>query len=162
MYKLIKSNKILLFVVFTVSIVTIFFITNSNKNKIFSLSSDIKKNETLNPEQKNCLDKTDIIFSKMNKLNSQLDYSLAINNSILVGVLGSEYDYITYKNNNCYALVQNYNPQISEYRYSIMNLDTQVLETVLLDHDLNNPDLKLGLQYREEFIEKYRSLFSNK
>lgn len=154
MYKVVRSKKVILTVIFIVCIVIIFSISISNKNKIIFLGSDIEKRETMNPEQKICLDKANIVFKKMNNLNPRLDYSFAKNNSTLENVLGSKYEYIFYKNNNCYAIVQNYNPQINEYRYSVMNLDTQVLETVLLDHDL-----KSDSQYRKEFIEKYRSLF---
>ena len=153
MYKLIKSNKILL-VLFFLSIVIIFQILSSKKFESYNI-------EIHSPEQMICLDKANIIFNKLNNSNLKLDYSFSKNNFILENILGSHYHYISYKNNNCYALVQNYNSQINEYRYSIMNIDTEVLETVLLDHDLDNSS-SLGSQYKEEFIKRYNLLFSDK
>ncbi len=153
MYKLIKSNKILLVLLF-LFIVIIFQILSNKKFE----SLNVKVNS---PEQKICLDKAAIVFNKLNNSNVKLDYSFSKNNFVLEGMLGLGYQYISYKNNNCYALVQNYNPQINEYRYSIMNIDTEVLETVILDHDLGDSSL-LGSQYKEEFIKKYNLLFSDK
>ncbi len=137
MKKYFKNNKKALIIFCAFTLVFIYFLTKYNKN--------------------NCLEKTEIFFSKLNNIdNLKLDYSLAKDIDVLEKLLGTGYKITSYKNNNCYSLVQNYNPQINEYRYSILNVDNEVLESVLIEHDLINPKSD---QYKQEFIEKYNRIF---
>lgn len=101
--------------------------------------------------------KSKFIFEKINtSINQKLDYSFANNDSVLKSLLGDKYRYISEKDNNCYVLVKNYNPMINEYRYSILNADTEILETVLIHHELEGSSSKT---YREEFISKHNQIF---
>lgn len=104
-----------------------------------------------------CIQKANLFFEKINtSINQKLDYSFANNDSVLKSLLGDKYRYISEKDNNCYVLVKNYNPMINEYRYSILNADTEILETVLIHHELEGSSSKT---YREEFISKHNQIF---
>ncbi len=139
------KNVIVIFTVFLIiGLLSSYFYWGK---EIISLNSTIEK----------CTQKTSMFFKKMNtKIDQQLDYSFAENDSTLKALLGNKYNYISEKDNNCYALVKNYNSIINEYRYSILNADTEVLEVVLLDHDLKSSSSR---GYQEEFVSKYNQLF---
>ena len=104
-----------------------------------------------------CSQKANVFFKKMNiEVNPKLDYSFAENDSALTLILGNGYRFVSSKDNNCYAVVKNYNPRINEYRYSILNIDTEELNPVLLDHDLYSSS---SVSYKQDFIIRYNQLF---
>ncbi|MCB9811931.1 hypothetical protein H6783_03385 [Candidatus Nomurabacteria bacterium] len=106
--------------------------------------------DTSDSSEDQCGQEAVSFFAEMNGLNMNLDYSFANNDSSLENLLGKDYNHITKKDNNCYALVKNY---INEYRYSILNIDTKNLEVVLIEHELTNDSL------RNSFIESYSEVF---
>lgn len=123
-----------------------FFIFSKDNNFVFG---------TQNIEL--CIEKGDKFFKRMNtEIDSELDYSYADNTSALIAMLGDGYKHIAYADGNCYAVVKNYNPLIHEYRYSILNIDLEKLDPVLLDHDLQGSS---SVTYREEFFNRYKQIF---
>jgi|GEM_PF-6897646 len=105
-----------------------------------------------------CEKKATNFFVKMNSIKQRLDYSFAPNVPDLI-FLGESYKYIAYKNNNCYAVVQNYNPLINDYRYSILNADAEILEVTIFPFDINRGEVKFREYYKQEFLDKYNILF---
>lgn len=113
----------------------------------------------INLDTKECVEKTNQFFAKMHaQVDSNLDYSFAENDSALTGLLGNNYNYVSKKNNNCYAVVKNYNPLTSEYRYSILNVDIEELNPVLFEHNL---DASSSAGYREDFLNAYFEYFAS-